>query len=112
MANCLALRLHPRTSIAKQVDHNLYFGSNALVAIRDGRVYPRSKFRQLFADLGIEEHGLLGDPLFRNAAAGDYRLAKGSPAIGAGAPGLGVFADAAQGARSARPDLGAHPFVK
>jgi hypothetical protein len=112
MGNCLALRLHPRANIAKQVDHNLYFGSKALVAIRDGRVYPRSKFRQLFADLGIEEHGLFGDPLFRNAAAGDYRLAKNSPAIGVGAIGLGASTDSPEGARSGRPDLGAYPFVK
>jgi hypothetical protein len=112
VGDCLALRLHSRANFAKQVDHNLYFGSRALVATRDGRVYPPSKFRQLFTDLAIEEHGIFGDPLFRNAAGGDYRLAKNSPAISAGTRGLGVFTDLSEGANSGRPDLGAHPSAR
>jgi hypothetical protein len=34
--------------------------------------------------LGLDQHSVIGDPLFVNPAAGDYRLKPGSPALALG----------------------------
>ena len=56
-------------------------------------------------DHGIEKHAVAGDPLFRNAAAGDYHLSARSPALRAGTANIGGRFDAAE----RPPDLGAFP---
>lgn len=38
----------------------------------------------LFKETGLEEHGLCGDPMFMDAANGDFSLRAGSPATGKG----------------------------
>jgi len=51
---------------------------------------------------------LTATPGFADAGSGDYSLAPGSAAIGAGATGLDVFVDAAVIPRDSAPDVGAY----
>jgi hypothetical protein len=55
-------------------------------------------------------HDLIGTATFRNAAAGDYRLASGSKGIGAGTTS-NLPADDLTGALRTTPDLGAYRFT-
>jgi uncharacterized protein (TIGR03437 family) len=53
---------------------------------------------------------IVADPLFVNAAAGDYRLTANSPARGAGV-NTGLLADKDGVARGTTPDIGAYQFA-
>jgi hypothetical protein len=62
-----------------------------------------SSLASLQSGTGFETHGRVGNPMFMNAAAGDYRLQPGSPGIDAGVylPGIN------DGYSGAAPDAGA-----
>jgi hypothetical protein len=107
MANLRALRLDPRADFRSRIDHNLYFGTAALVEIQDTASYRASSLGRLFAEYGIEKHGIAADPLFVSPNDGDYRLRPNSPALRAGAPDLGVTKDAAGRAFASPPSIGA-----
>lgn len=56
-------------------------------------------------------HDILGaDPKFVNAAAGDFHLASGSPAIGAGTAQYAPAGDLENHGRNGAPDIGAYEF--
>jgi hypothetical protein len=83
-------------------DHDLLFPSGSPLFRWQGVNY--GSLATLRSATGFELNGRSGDPLFANAAAGDYTLAAGSPAIDGGMrlPGINdAFAGAA-------PDIGAH----
>jgi hypothetical protein len=64
------------------IDNNLYFQSGAAAQIRwNAGQYTLSGF---IAGTNEGDHDVEADPLFTNAAAGDFKLATGSPAIDAG----------------------------
>jgi|GEM_PF-5605303 len=59
---------------------------------------------------GQEANSLTGDPLFVNAAAGDYRLTSNSPAINRGA-NLGLLQDLTGRSIIGTPDIGAYETI-
>jgi parallel beta-helix repeat protein len=84
------------------VDHNLDFiGAGAYIGSMYG--YGNTASLATFASWsGFDRNGIAGDPRFVNAAAGDYRLASGSPAIDSGVLLPGVT----DGYTGSAPDLG------
>jgi hypothetical protein len=76
------------------IDHNL------------GEPFVDRRIEGRFHMAALGDEPVRGDPLYMNAAAGDFRLAAGSPAIDAGHPGP-QYNDP-DGSRS---DLGALPFA-
>lgn len=65
------------------VDYNLYFQEPKNVI---GLYVTNRRFNTLAAwqNTGFDRNSLVADPMLRNPEAGDYRLAEGSPALGAG----------------------------
>jgi hypothetical protein len=68
-------------------------------------------------ELGVSTAGFVGDgtnldvdPLFVNAAGGDYRLRAGSPAIDAGAAASGTDVTGMARPQGSGPDIGAYEF--
>ncbi len=83
-------------------DHDLLFANGGTLFRWQGVNY--GTLAALRSATGFEAGGRAGDPLFVNAAAGDWSLAAGSPALDGGMrlPGINdTFAGAA-------PDIGAH----
>jgi hypothetical protein len=81
-------------------DYNLFFrqGGGPIVSIA-GKLVP--DLTSWAATSGKDTHSVLGDPIFVNPAADDYRLSSGSPAIDAGDPASGT------GFPGGRADIGA-----
>jgi predicted outer membrane repeat protein len=96
------------TNIRAEVINNIVVGYAGGFQARDGGVVVarRNLFHQA-APSG--ERAISADPRFRDAAAGEFRLAAGSPAIDAGEVVPNVSGDLAGGPRErgAAPDLGA-----
>ena len=72
------------------IDFNLMFnGADGLLAYVAGRgaTSDFAKFREW---TGYEQHGLSAAPRFRNPGSANFRLRRGSPAIGRGTPLRGV----------------------
>jgi hypothetical protein len=74
------------------MDHNLWYQREGqMVAYAHAR-YTMEQFAAYQAELGLDAGSLVGDPLFRDAAAADFRLAPGSPCIGKGHDGSDIGA--------------------
>ena len=69
-----------------KVDHNCYFQANpadALVQIGPNR-FTAAQFKEYNKTTGWDQNSLIGDPLFVNPSAGDFRLKPNSPCAGFG----------------------------
>lgn len=108
------------------IDNNLYFddaGGSAKIGMLGAQYSTLSTWQAaLQADAKIfdmggnaaqgEAHGVYGDPLFVDAANGNYRLSVGSPAIGAGVAIAGLTTDYDGNSVSATtPCIGAFEYV-
>ena len=89
--------LHPHVWYPNSEDvfeHNIVFGAyqpaGGMPMTRWGRAIGRNLFtsseadRQRFASVGCDLNSVVADPLFVNAAAGDFRVRPGSPALAVG----------------------------
>ena len=72
-----------------EVDHNCYFQPSPADAITqiDGKPFSAERFDDYKKLTGWDEHSIIADPGFVDAAAGDFRLKAGSPCLGLGASG-------------------------
>ncbi len=99
-------------NVQNVVDYNLYFsGADAATAEFTWNRRESAGFATYRAATRQDSHSQFSDPLFVSAAAADFQLQAGSPAIGAGSHTTGQFApkDFAGVTRpqGAAPDVGA-----
>jgi hypothetical protein len=81
-----------------QSDHNLFFSN--VKGYKIGAVYGAysrpsmlgETLREWQEKSGLDKHSVQADPMFVNAASGDFRLQPGSPAIGRGQNGRNIGA--------------------
>jgi len=92
------------TSEVKRMDYNLWNNEPKVIVGLYSSNTTYTTLQSWQAATGLSTHDGLGDPMFVNAAAGDFRLAAGSPAAGMGRVG-GVESGAVV-------DLGAYPTGK
>ncbi len=98
------------------IDFNLYFSAaGAANAQFNWNADTYDTFAAYRAATRRDAHGVFADPRLLNAAAADFHLAEGSPAIDAGTSKKGLFArldfEAVQRPQGLKPDLGAFEFV-
>jgi hypothetical protein len=94
------------------LDNNLYFASSAALAQFN---FNRASYNGLAAyqqGTGEDAHSLFANPAFVNAAAFNFHLTAGSPAIDAGSDAAGQFAatDFDGNSRDNTPDIGAYEY--
>ena len=103
--NHSCMNLYPVASVA--ADYNLFYDSTTDILVRaQGVNY--STVAAYYAATGKGEHSINTDPLFANAAAGDFGLMRHSPCIDAGAD-VGLTSDFEGNVvpRKWAPDIGA-----
>jgi hypothetical protein len=94
---------------ALHMDNNLWHQAEDVMVLLKDHPYTMAQFAQYQAEQGMEEHSILGDPLFVDAAHLDFRLSEASPCVDAGMD-VGVEADFEGTPRpqGAAPDIGAY----
>jgi hypothetical protein len=83
------LEIEAGATATLKTDYNLCFSNNGVVALYGGTFYTLSTYQQNTTN---EDHGRSGDPLFNDAANGNFHLRYGSQAIDAGS-NLGLTQD-------------------
>jgi hypothetical protein len=89
-----AVRLNPDTGSPEYWNHNLYFNETLSRQPRFvNGVYPQIDLATLKSTSSYEENAVASDPLFVDAASGDFTLQNNSPAISGGVDGtrMGVY---------------------
>ena len=71
MTDVKGIRAPTQTATGKRIDNNLFFVAD-----------PKQKDK--YAEFGWDQHSIVGNPLFLEPAAGDFRVKEGSPAIDLG----------------------------
>jgi len=74
------------------MDHNLWFQPEGEVIAYDDARYTMAQFAAYQTELGLDANSLAAEPKLRDAAALDFRLAPGSPGIGAASDGSDIGA--------------------
>ncbi len=122
VANCSNAAVFVNDGDSKPYDirNNIFAGVGDGIATEDGTGLENVAINfNLFFDIAglqiapeftnVGDNSISGlDPLFVDAPGGDYSLAEGSPAIGAGDPGTGVAEDINGNPRPATPSVGAY----
>lgn len=94
--------------IQKHLKDNAISVTHNLVGRTTGRLEPKAFFEPVYAYVG--QQAIVGNPLFVNAAKGDFRLSEGSPAINAATRQAPVVVSFDLGAIS--HNLWSNPFFK
>lgn len=102
-------KAHPPTLI----DHNLYYcAASAEASTWAGVSATRKGFENYVKSTGNDQHSRFADPRFVNAAANDFHLQTGSPALGAGTiddlPVGDLDLDGSPRVRSGKIDVGCY----
>jgi len=93
-------------------DYNLYYNPGVNTAFADAHDIIFLTFANWQAAVSVDEsHGIGTNPLFVNAAGGDYHLSIGSPAIAAGLAVTGVTTDFDGVSYNSSPAMGAYEYV-